>query len=190
MPPEVNLAIPFIAQAPHAVWDLPYKEFCEEASALMAVSFLRDQSIPTADFADQALQEIQAFEMRRFGYYEDTTAAETATIIKEHFNFSAAELITDPTADQIKAAVAAGQPVIVPVAGRQLGNPYFTPPGPLYHMLVIKGYTKNGKFITNDPGTRRGADFLYDQTVLMNAIHDWRSDAKVEQGRKVVIVVG
>ncbi len=57
-------------------------------------------------------------------------------------------------------------------------------------MLVIKGYTADGKFITNDPGTRRGADFLYSAATLLNANHDWRADGKVDRGRKVVLIVG
>lgn len=37
-PIEVNLDIPFTSQAPNQSWALPYKEFCEEASVLMAMS--------------------------------------------------------------------------------------------------------------------------------------------------------
>jgi hypothetical protein len=57
-------------------------------------------------------------------------------------------------------------------------------------MLVIKGYTSAEKFITNDPGTRRGADFLYDENVIMEAMHDWRVDKNIDLGKKVIIIVG
>ena len=60
--------------------------------------------------------------------------------------------------------------------------------GPLYHMLVVKGYTKDGTIITNDPGTRRGADFLYDPDALFNAVHDWNG-GNVNEGAKVMVVV-
>lgn len=190
LPSEVNLAVPFTAQAPHANWEPPYKEFCEEASVLMAVRYLQNESIPSPEAADAAMLEIKAFEEDRFGYYEDTTAAETAIILREHFGRDDVAIVEAPTATDIKQALAAGKLVIMPAAGQQLGNPYFRPPGPPYHMLVIKGYTDNGQFIVNDPGTRRGADYVYEEAVLMNAIHDWRSDGKVEQGRKVVLVVG
>jgi len=190
LPVEMNLAVPFTVQAPHANWDLPYKEFCEEASVLMAMSYINDTTLASPEFADAELLKIKAFEDERFGYYEDTTAEETATILREHYQYDQVALIEEPTALAIKQAVAAGRVVIVPVAGQQLGNPYFQQPGPLYHMLVVKGYTADGRFITNDPGTRRGADFLYEETVLMNAIHDWRTDHNITAGRKVVIVVG
>lgn len=187
---EVNLAVPFTVQAPFANWEAPYKEFCEEASALMAAKYLTGEKIPSPESADAGLLAIKAFEEKRFGYYEDTTAAETAVILREYFNIDAVKLLDNPTAEDMKQAVAAGKLVIVPAAGRLLGNPYYTPPGPLYHMLVVKGYTSDGKFITNDPGTRRGADFLYFPETIMNAMHDWRPDGDIEKGRKVVLIVG
>lgn len=190
LPTEANLAVPFTPQAPHANWEDPYGELCEEASVLMAMSYLRGQSIPDANFAEHALLGIQAFEEKHFGFYKDTTAEQTAAIFREYYDYDQVALIKNPTAEDIKEAIAAGKLVLVPAAGRMLGNPFFQQPGPLYHMFVVKGYTDAGKFIVNDPGTRRGADFLYDQSVVMNAIHDWRTDQNIELGERVVIVVG
>lgn len=189
MPSEINLAVPFTVQAPHANWSLPYKEFCEEASSLMAASYIYGWDIPSPDFADQKLLEIKSFEEQRFGYYLDTTAEETAIILKEFYNLEGVKIIYDPTENDIKKALSEKKIVIMPAAGQQLGNPYFTQPGPLYHMLVIKGYTKDGDFITNDPGTRRGADYIYSPSILLNANHDWNG-GDVEHGRKVIIIVG
>lgn len=186
---EINLDIPFTSQAPHRNWDLPYKEFCEEASVLMAISYVKGQTIPNADFANEKMLEIKSFEEKRFGYYEDTGIAETAIIIKEFYKYPKIKIIVNPSIADIKLALSQGKAVIVPAAGRQLNNPYYTQPGPLYHMLVIKGYTRDGKFITNDPGTRRGADFIYDPDVLWNAIHDWNG-GDVDKGKKVMLIVG
>jgi len=63
----------------------------------------------------------------------------------------------------------------VPLAGRELNNPYFRAPGPIYHMLVIKGYDSD-EFIVNEVGTKRGDSFKYKYDVLINAIHDWNPD--------------
>lgn len=190
LPAEINLAVPFTPQAPHANWSPPYKELCEEASVLMAMSYINKQKIPTPEFANAELLKIRDFEVKRFGYYEDTTIEETAVIIREYYKYNRVKVLANPTVENIKQAVAGGQLVIVPAAGRLLGNPYFTPPGPLYHMIVIKGYTKDGRFIVNDPGTRRGADYIYSANTIMNALHDWRTDGKIELGRKAVIIVG
>ncbi len=190
LPKEANLAVPFTSQAPDGNWDDPYGDFCEEASVLMAASYLTNKKIPNAAFANAALLAIRDFEVKRFGYHKDTNAEETATILREHFSYDNVELKGNPTAGDIKQALAEGRVVIAPVAGREIGNPYFQQPGPLYHMIVIKGYTADGKFITHDPGTRRGADFLYGENVIMEALHDWRTDGNIDLGKKVVIIAG
>lgn len=187
---SVNLDISFTSQAPHKIWDEDHQEFCEEASVLMAASYITgDHSITNPDVAEAALQQIKAWEMSTFGYFKDTTATETARILREYFGIDDVRVFAQPTETQIKGWVANGKAVLVPAAGRKLGNPNFTGIGPLYHMLVIKGYTTDGRFITNDPGTRKGADYIYDVQVIMNAMHDWNG-GDVENGAKVVIVVG
>ena len=187
-PTEYNLAVPITSQAPHGNWVPPYKEACEEASALMAAFYFQKEPDGQIDpeTADEEILRIVAFEDTFFGYNADTTAAETALLIENYYHLTT-ELVMNPTADQLKEQIAAGYPIIMPAAGRQLGNPYFTAPGPRYHMLVIKGYTEEG-FITNDTGTRHGEDYFYSTDVLLNAIHDWNG-GEVELGEKVVIVV-
>lgn len=189
LPMEINLDVPFTSQAPFQNWDLPYGEFCEEASVLMTASYINKWSIPNPDTANQKMLAIKEFEENRFGYYQDTTAEETATILKEFYKIEKVKLVYEPTVEAIKKYLAEGKVVIVPVAGRELGNPHFKQPGPLYHMLIIKGYTKSGDFITNDPGTRVGANYIYKPSVIMNAIHNWNKE-NISQGRKVVIIVG
>lgn len=186
---SVNLAVPFTVQAPNANWDEVHQEFCEEASILMAASYVKGWDIPDTEMADKKMFEIKDFEERKFGYYKDTTAEEMAIILREFYKIEKVEVIYNPTADTIKQALNEKKVIIAPAAGRQLDNPYYRQPGPLYHALVIKGYTKTGNFITNDPGTRRGADFIYLPDILMNAIHDWNS-GDVENGRRVIIIVG
>lgn len=189
LPVEVNLKIPFTSQAPQGNWGSPYQQFCEEASTLMAASYIKGQPISGANDADQKLRAIMDFEVKKLGFYEDTNADQTATILTDYFGISRVDVVPDPTANAIKNDLSQGKAVIVPLAGRQVGNPYYKSPGPLYHMLVVKGYTKNGDFITNDPGTRRGADYIYKTDTIMNAIHDWNG-GNVDAGRKVMIVVG
>jgi len=186
---EVNLQVPFTSQAPRQNWDAPYQQFCEEASTLMVASYVKGETISGPDDADAKMLAIKDFEMQKFGFYEDTNADETAVILREYFGLEKVEVVSDPTTQNIKTALAEGRAVIVPLAGRQLGNPYYRQPGPLFHMLVIKGYQKNGDFITNDPGTKKGADYIYAPDTIMNAIHDWNG-GNVEAGRRVVLIVG
>lgn len=189
LPEEINLKIPFTSQAPHKNWSHPYKEFCEEASALMAASYVNSQSILGPDDADAKLLAIEAFEEKRFGSFEDTSAEDTAIILREYFKIENVKVIYSPKAEDIKKALVNGKAVIAPLAGREIGNPYYLQPGPLYHMLVIKGYRKNGDFITNDPGTKRGADFIYPEKILMDALADWKNN-DLDRSTKAIIIVG
>lgn len=189
LPKQVNLKVPFTSQAPFKVWDAEHDEFCEEASVVMAASYVQGKPIKDAQDADNQMFAIQDFEMKRFGAFEDTDAEQTKIILTEFLGIEKVAIKKNPTIDDIKAAVAAGKVVIVPAAGRQLPNPNFQSPGPIYHMFVVKGYNTKGQFITNDPGTRKGADFLYKFDDLMNAIHDW-NNGDVYNGQKVILIVG
>lgn len=196
LPAAKNLAVPFTSQAPHANWDQDHEEFCEEASMLMVGRFFTNRTIKNPDDAEQGLQQLKTWELDHLGFYYDTTAAETARVIKELYGLKV-ELKTDPSVNDIIFALANNQLVIVPTAGRELGNPNFTAPGPIYHNLLIRGYTKDGKFITNDPGTRKGNGYVYSQSTVMNAMHDWvpKGNRTISRngtvgGGKVILVVG
>ncbi len=190
LPASKNLAVPFTSQAPHGNWDEPYQEACEEASVYMVHAYFSgmDEGQIPASTADEALLQIVAFEMELFGFYQDTTVEKTGVFAELLYGHTY-QVLTDPTVEDIQRKLVQGHPVIVPAAGRLLGNPYFTAPGPLYHMLVIRGYTQDGQFIVNDPGTYRGEAYLYDFDTIMNAMHDWNEGGEITEGRKVVLVL-
>jgi hypothetical protein len=187
----VNLGVPFTSQAPHANWGFPYKEACEEASVFMVQEFFKgtpDGKI-APKVADEGLLKIVEFQKELFGFYEDTDLSQTRTFAELLYGFEKIEIVDNPTVEQIKQFLRDGLPVIVPAAGRELGNPNFTAPGPVYHMLVIRGFTADGKFITNDPGTRNGEAYVYEEDVLMNAIHDWNGTKDINSGKKSVMII-
>ncbi len=190
LPVSMNLAVPFTSQAPYGNWDEPYQEACEEASVYMVHSYFSgmDEGQIPATTADEALLQIVKFEMELFGEYKDTTAEKTG-VFAELLYGRTYQLLTNPTVEDIQRKLVQGHPVIVPAAGRLLGNPYFTAPGPLYHMLVIRGYTQDGQFIVNDPGTYRGEAHLYDFETIMNAMHDWNDGGEITEGKKVVLIL-
>lgn len=186
IPAKLNLAVPFTTQSPDAKWTEQDEESCEEASALIVHYYWQHKTFTTA-IAKQELQAIVDFENVHYGKYKDTTAEQTAQFIKDIWGYKRVEVKYDITMDDIKREVAAGRPVILPAAGRMLGNPNFKSPGPLYHMLVVRGWTDD-MIITNDPGTRKGEGYQYQPDVLYNAIHDW-NDGDVANGRKAIVVV-
>lgn len=185
---SVILPVPFVSQAPMGVWSYPWQDFCEEASVVMAAHFLWKLPLPTEFAADEMLL-IKKYEETAFGKYKDTDTEETARILRELYGFAGTKVVYNPTLDDIKKLLSSGQVLIAPAAGRLLGNPYFRFPGPLYHMFVIKGFDDSrGVFITNEPGTRHGENFLYPQKVLYDAIRDLNG-GDVLRGKKAVIAV-
>jgi len=168
---KVNLKIPFQPQAPFADWAEPYQDACEEASIIMVDHYLRGVGLSKQEMKDE-IDQMVAWETQKWGYHKDLTVEEVKIVADQFYNYKI-ETIFDLTIKKIKTQLSLGRPVVVPAAGRELGNPYYTAPGPVYHMLVVKGYDANGNFITNDPGTRNGADYAYNESVLMPAIHDW-----------------
>lgn len=188
LPKELNLAVPFLSQAPKQNWAMPFQEACEEASMIMADAYFSDRTKTFAgDEGEQAILDIVAFETKQ-GLGTDISAKQVVDLIQEYFSKRQARIIANPTIEDIKALLVKGIPVIVPADGKALKNPNFHNGGPPYHMLVIKGYLADGRWIVNDPGTRKGADYIYDRDLLMNAIHDWNG-GDVPHGAPVIIVM-
>jgi hypothetical protein len=191
LPRDLNLAVPFTAQAPTANWDAEHEEFCEEASALMVGRFFAGRSIDGPDDAEAGLQDLKRWQIDQLGFFESTTAEETAAMIRAVYGVvvQVTELTEETEVPlRIKQALTEGKLVVVPAAGQKLGNPYFKTPGPVYHMLVIKGYTASGDAITNDPGTKRGQDYVYEWPKLFDAIGDW-NDGSPTTGQKLILIV-
>lgn len=186
LPKEVLLDVPFTSQAPYNDWSMPYQEACEEASVLMVAAYQQGFSL-TADIADKKIVAVTDW-VQRSQLYTSLNASEVAVVAEHYFGLKLKRR-TDVTVDSIKRELAAGRPVIIPAAGRLLGNPYFRGIGPAYHMLVITGYNETS-FITNDPGTIMGYKFSYDQQVLLDAIHDWTgSENTMTSGEKVMLTL-
>jgi hypothetical protein len=187
---EINLDVPFLLQAPNQNWVQPYADACEEASLLMVDAYYKNKG---SDFTtEEGLKEIldvAAYEDTEYGHNKDTTSEEVALTAKNYFGFTEARIIDVTSAEDIKTVLAEGRPVIVPAYGKALGNPNFRNGGPDYHMLVIKGYTSDGYFITNDPGTRRGKGYVYKESVLLNAIHAFYPGDMTQGAKHMILLI-
>lgn len=190
---SIDHTVPFTSQAPYGDWtDQRQQDGCEEASALMAVRWARGQGLTSAE-AFRIIIGASDYEQAQYGEYRDVSAADTAArILKGYFGFDAVRLAADITSEDIKKELLTGNIVIAPMNGQALGNPYFTPPGPERHMLVIRGYDADkDEFITNDPGTRYGEAYRYQANVLMEAIRDYPTGyhEPIEKTEKIMIVI-
>jgi hypothetical protein len=180
-----------MVQAPFAVWDEFHEETCEEAVLLM-LKHHEEGTTLSPELAEQELQELVAWETEH-GYGIDIGTEEMQEIAREKFSIRAA-VRTEVTEESIKAALVNGHPVIIPAAGRELGNPYYSGEGPWYHALVIVGYRTgllgHTYFITHDPGTKRGEGYEYRASTLLAAVHDWPGQKeRVREGRRAMVVV-
>lgn len=169
--------VPFTSQAPFGNWADPLEQHgCEEASLLMAHYWIQGKTFTK----EKALEEILAmskFEEEKYGKeMYDMSLADTLKLWREYFGYKKSFTKYDISVLDIKKELAAGHPVVLPMDGTKLGNPYYTPPGPLYHELIVIGYDDaKQKFITNDPGTRFGEGYDYDYDVFMNSIRDYKT---------------
>jgi hypothetical protein len=188
-PAEINLDVPFLLQAPKQNWVEPFENACEEASLIMVDAYYDKRKTDFgADEGVKVILDVVAYEDETYGYNKDTTAADVVNTAKNYFGRPNG-VLQEATEANIKAALAKGYPVIVPAYGKALLNPNFRNGGPDYHMLVIKGYLKDGRWITNDPGTRNGPDYIYPKQRLLDAIHEYQDGQKMEDGAKTMIVI-
>lgn len=178
--------VPFTSQAPFAKWDHDHNEACEEAAILMAHYFYKGESLTPA-LADKEIIAVINYQKKNWGGHFDLESKEITKLAKEYYGYQNTKIIYDATIEDMKKEIAKGKPVIIPTAGRLLGNPNYKRPGPLYHALVVIGYTED-KIITHDPGTRNGEDYTYSYSTIEKAMHEW-NDGKVYSGKKTAIIL-
>lgn len=188
-----TLEIPFTSQAPFGEWtDKRQQDGCEETSVLMTMFWIKKEDL-TPEKAKEKILQISEFEEKNYGHSVDTSAQDTLDrIINGYFNYKKAFVKRKISKTDILFELAQGNAVIVPANGKLLKNPYFTPPGPDKHMLVLKGYDKEShEFITNDPGTKMGKSYRYNEDILFNAISDYPTGDHefFDKIEKVMIVI-
>ncbi|NTV41497.1 MAG: hypothetical protein HGA61_04490 [Candidatus Moranbacteria bacterium] len=169
--------VPFVIQAPFGNWkEADFQNACEEASIVMAMGWIKGEKEISPEKAGKRILEIVDFENKNFGYSTDNDIFDLEKIFKEYFNHQNVLVKNNADIENIKTEIQKGNIVIVPVFGQALKNPNFTQPGPIAHMLVILGYDPTTKeFITNDPGTRKGAGYRYGENLLFAAVWEYPS---------------
>jgi len=188
--PKTNilLNVPFSSQAPYGRWIIPFDEACEETSILMINHYLTGEEL-NRKTATEEIREMTKW-VADHGMAVDISSDQIAFIIRNFLGKRARVYANqDVTIQNIETLLTMGYPVIVPVAGRTIGNRNYAYPGPPYHVLVIIGYDEN-HFYANDPGTSFGENYVYDKNKLFEGIHDWAgSKNNVLEGRKAMIIM-
>jgi len=188
LPASFNLAIPFTPQAPNNNWDR--NEDCEETSVAMANAFLTGNTIKKlpADAAQNAINNLKAWEQSNLGYNANTGVDATTKMAEGAFGLRIQQ-INNYTEEDLKSALVAGHPILMPLNAKVLNPEKYQLNGPLYHMIVIRGY-KGDTFITNDPGTNGGESNQYPFSILYNASADWnQAQHQLDPNTKAALVV-
>lgn len=170
------LEVPFICQAPlqtEANWKY-HEESCEEAAVLQTYLYETGKTMTKEEANEEILKMIE-WQKVNFGGHKDIYAAEVKELINGYYQIpnEDIEIVLDATIADIKKEILQGHPVIVPITGDILNNPYYPYPG--YHMLVVTGFTEEF-IITNDNGTKRGEDFSYKTEIFEKAMNDAGGD--------------
>jgi len=183
LPEKFLLEVPFQSQAPFGDWSQPYQDGCEEASIVMVKRFLENKPLSREEMKSEIDLSVK-WQVDNWGDHRDIDAEDTLKLANEHFDLPG-NILRDYDLDLLKKYISSGTPIIVPTAGRLLGNPNYTGAGPEYHMLVIVGYNnESGVFITNDPGTRKGESYIYSYQTLLDAI----SGPHVNKEKAVIVL--
>ncbi len=176
LPENAYLEVPFYCQAPLETvenWTF-HEESCEEAAVLQAFGYLIGEQYSKQE-AHEIILDMISWQEEFFGSHKDLYADEMKTFISKYLEIDEGKIIIIRNAEieDIKREINRGYPVIVPITGEILKNPYYPYPG--YHMLTVIGYSSE-KIITNDNGTMHGENFSYDIHIFEKAYKDADGD--------------
>jgi len=166
------LSVPFICQNPFQNtegWKW-HKESCEEAAALQAILFFQKKELSPQNAHEKFLDMI-AWQKEHMGGHRDLYGEEMRMFLRDYFSLSDDEVFFLPEIDfpLLKKILAADIPLIVPVNGQSIRNPFYPHDG--YHMLTVVGYTED-RIVTNDVGTKRGEKYPYNGETFFAANAD------------------
>jgi len=188
LPVRMNIELPFYPQAPYGDWDYPWQEACEEASVLLVANIYKGMNLDRAAFNEELLRLVD-WEVDHFGWYEHTSVEDTAEMMELNYGLETV-IHEDPSFEDMQRILAKGHLIIAPFAGRELKNPNFTAPGPVYHMAVIKGYdAEKNHLVAHDVGTRNGANYVYTQKIIENSLHDLNYEDMLSGDPRIIEVL-
>jgi Peptidase_C39 like family len=184
--------VPYTVQAPYGNWDSAHEEYCEAAAILMVNRFYKGQvyandRIPPAE-ADTAMGQIVQVERQTYPGVLDLSLDRVAAIGKALYNYDSQ--LQPATLDNVKAALAAGKPVLIPVnthgaPGGQKIAPYYGSPG-VYHVIVLIGYDGSTVY-ANDSGISQGQRYAYAWSLMESAMDAQATLTKPQSQGRVML---
>ncbi len=151
-PQSVMMKVPYASQIPTGDRNDPRQaDGCEEASIIMAMAWARGGSHLPADEVERDIINISEYERVIYGFYQDTSAQDTARVMREFYQYKDVTTKEGISVEDIKQELAQNRLVIFPLNTRLTGLPIYRT-GPPRHTVVAVGYDdKSDSLIINDP---------------------------------------
>ena len=166
-PPEKIISVldvPFVSEAPENIWKGSWVNACEEASIMMVDEYYKGNISVSTSTAKTYLSNLFTVQKKLYGSDANSDSVRIKKMIDENTEFKA-EIVINPTIEDIKNEIKAGRPIISLHRGFDLKNPNipFLPTGSSYHTVVVVGYDDlNKSFVVHDPGDQySGANYTY-----------------------------
>jgi hypothetical protein len=167
--------VPYTVQAPTGNWDAAHEEYCEAAAVLMVGRYYRGDKYPNDKIppseADAAMAQIVQYERQTWPGVLDLSLDKVGQTGNQFYNLQ--PTVRPATLDNVKKAIADGNPVIIPVMthggpGNTKISPYYSA-GNVYHVIVLIGYDSQ-KLYSDDAGISQGQNYPYTWDVLSAAM--------------------
>ena len=174
-PQATMLSVPYASQVNAGHWNDPRQaDGCEEASMIMAMAWVHGGTVP-ADEVERNVINISEYERVVLGYYQDTSAQDTARIMREFFRYEDIAVRENIGIEDIKQELAANRVVILPINTRLTGLAMYRG-GPYRHTIVVVGYDdKNDELIIHDPLYKNIQNFWIPASAIGKALSNYRS---------------
>lgn len=178
------LPVLYINEAPSGNWSGPWKNACEEASIAMVDYYYRGKRSVSIREAEEYMTILFEKQNSLYGSNANSDAVQFKYLIDNFTSFNA-QIVRNPTIEQIKEQIDLKHPVISLHYGFALENPNipFLRTGSSYHTMAIIGYDDAARqFIVNDDGDiKAGAGHRYGYELFMNSLHDYNyTDGKAD----------
>lgn len=179
LPKEKGIDVKFYSQFPLNIstwikYDEPYQNFCEEASLLNWYYHLLWIEPDLKEYNQDLLKLKEIEDLLFEWWYKHTSLEDTLKLLIAFQDEQKVfwEIIEKPSIQIIKEHINKWNLIIAPLYGKWLSNNLFIDWWPIYHNLLIKWYTE-GNFITNEVWVSKWDWFMYNQTELMENIHNY-----------------
>lgn len=179
LPKEKEIDVKFYSQFPLDIttwikYNEPYQNFCEESSLLNWYYHIILKE-PTLKEYNKDLLKLKELEDLLFEWWYKHTSLEDTLKLLIAFQDNQKvfwKIVENPTIQIIKENINKWNLIIVPLYWKWLSNNLFRNWWPIYHNLIIKGYTEKN-FITNEVWVSKWDWFMYKQSELMENIHNY-----------------